>query len=126
MTPSLGDQQANDDGNRRAGHAFHEGQQRPADKVLGGQLRGLDVVEQGIDAPHDDIPDHGLEQVLLGLVVQVSQALADAGAFCNFLDARRGIPFLGEDFEGSLGNFLRTVFLASLVFWLVRHSTTLY
>ncbi len=99
---------------RRPGKRPGECQERPAQKFLGGQFGLFDVADQRINPRRQETADDGLEQVFFGFEVKIKKSFADAGPFCNFIDPGRRVAFLGERRQRGLGNFSRTIFLATL------------
>ena len=98
----------------RTRHLLHEVEQGATNERFRRQFGRLDGVDERIDAPDYDALDDRLEELFLGLEIQVRESLADTGALGHLGDGGRRVAFLGEHGECSLGDFLWPVFLAPL------------
>ena len=111
----LRDHQADDHARRRAWQAFHECEQGPTNKGFGTEFRAVQRAGQFVDARRDDAADDRLEQLLLGLEIQVQETLADARPPGDFLDLGRRKALVGECGKCRLRDLLGAVFLAALI-----------
>ena len=110
---ALGDQEPHDEGAARAGKLLDEGQERAFEEFLGGELGGLHALAEHLEMRGDDAADHRLEQLDLGLEVEIGEALAHLGAGGDVLEPCLGKALLGEFLEGRGNDLLRADLLVA-------------
>ena len=69
--------------------------------------------DQRVEAGLDEGLQDGLEKLVLGLEVQIGEALADAGAGGDVFKTRTAKTLFRELLQRRLDNFLRTLVLAA-------------
>ena len=107
MLVALGDQEPHDEGAARAGKLLDEGEEGAFEEFLGGELGGLHALAEHLEMRGDDAADHRLEQLDLGLEVEIGEALAHLGAGGDVLEPCLGKALLGEFLEGGGNDLLR-------------------
>ncbi len=108
MLGAFGDQEPRDGCAAREDKLLDEGEEWAFEEILRRHVGGLHLPADGIEVRRDDAPHHRLEQLFLGLEVEIGQALADAGARGDVLEPCRRVALSGEFLEGRGDDLLRT------------------
>ena len=112
---ALGDEEARDQHPARQDELLKEGEERSLEERLAGEVGREHALAHGVEQRRDDAADDGLEQLFLGLEVDIGQALADFGARGNVLEPGRRIAVRREFLEGRGDDLLRARVLARRV-----------
>ena len=85
-----------------------------AEQLGGGALERVDQRLGAVDVRGDGLADHGLEELLLALEVQVDGPLAHPGDGGDVLQAGRGEAPVGEELQRRRDNLRRPRLLSAL------------
>ena len=113
MLVPFGDQEPHDEGAARADELLDEGEEGAFEEVLDGEVGRLHLLADHLEMRGDDAADHRLEQLDLGLEVEIGQALAHLGARGDVFEPRAGEALLGEFLEGRGDDLLRADLLVA-------------
>ena len=114
MLVPFGDQEPRDEGALGADQLLDEGEEGALQKVLDRELGRLHPLADHVEMGGDDAADHRLEQLDLGLEIEIGQALAHLRPGGDVLEPRSGKALGRELLEGRRHDLLRTGVLASL------------
>ena len=113
MLVSFGDQEPHDEGAARADDVLDEAKEGAFEEVLDAEVGGLHLLADHLEMRSDDAADHRLEQLDLGLEVEIGQALAHLGTRGDVFEPRAGEALLGKFLEGRGDDLLRADLLVA-------------
>ena len=89
------------------------------EEVLDGEVGRFHLLADHLEMRGDDAADHRLEQLDLGLEIEIGQPLAHLGARGDVFEPRAGEALLGEFLEGRGDDLLRAdLLVAAPLSWL--------
>src|SRR5665648_865546 len=109
MLVAFGNQQTHDDHAPRAHQLLDEFDERPFEEVFDGERGRLHLVADHVEMGGDDAAHHRLEQLFLGLEVEIGETLGDFRARRHVLEPRAGIALDRELLEGGRHDLLRAI-----------------
>src|SRR5262245_14204365 len=107
MLVPFGDEKPHDNGAARTDEFLNETEERALEQRLDREVRRLDLLADHLEMRGDNAADYRLEQLDLGLEVEIGESLAHFGAGGHVLKSRPGKALLGEFREGRINNLLR-------------------
>ena len=107
MLVTLGDKQARDQHAARLNELLDEREERSFEERLARQIRRQHALAHGVEEWRDDAADDGLEQLFLGLEVEIGQALAHFGPCGHVFEPGRRVALCREFLEGRGNDLLR-------------------
>ena len=90
-----------------------EVEERAFEELLDAEVGRLHLLADHLEMRGDDAADHRLEQLDLGLEIEIGQPLAHLGARGDVFEPRAGEALLGEFLEGRGDDLLRADFLVA-------------